>query len=54
MADDDAILTRLRMATEADVEAALSVGPTTPDIELVDASALLAFFQSMLELLLSD
>jgi hypothetical protein len=52
MADDDAILSRLRAATEADVEAVLAANQTTAEIELVDASDLLAFFHNMLDQLL--
>lgn len=54
MPDHDSIIARLRAATEADVEAALAAMETSADLELVEATDLLAFFRSMFERLAPD
>jgi hypothetical protein len=53
MASEDAIIGRLRSATEADVEAVLALPTLTGDIEFASSSALLEFFNRMLDILLA-
>jgi hypothetical protein len=52
MASEDAIIGRLRSATEADVEAVLALPTVTGDIEFASSAVLLEFFDRMLDLLL--
>jgi hypothetical protein len=52
MTSEHEIVTRLRSATEDDVESVLALAGTDGNIEFVSAEELLAFFNRMLDVLL--
>jgi hypothetical protein len=54
MDDARSLRTRLRAATEQDVERALSAYNCGEDIELADSARLLEFFNRMLDTLLDE